>query len=171
MFVSLPEQVVVEEKKVDRDVRYTGKTLRPDTKYGSTLVSKFINCLMWDGKKSTAEAVFYGALSIIEEKIKDVEPIQVFEAAIQNVKPMVEVRSKRVGGATYQVPVEVPRKRQLTLAIRWIITCSRSRKGQKMAKSLSAELLDAYKKEGAAMTIRTNAHKMAEANRAFAHFA
>jgi small subunit ribosomal protein S7 len=147
------------------------KTLAPDPKCGSILASKFTNCLMWDGKKSVAESVFYDALKIIGEKIKDVEPIQVFTQALENVKPNIEVRSKRVGGASYQVPMQVNRNRQQSLAIRWILGAVREKKGRPTCEKLAAELLAAYNREGTAMTKRENVHRMAEANRAFAHFA
>lgn len=145
--------------------------LKPDAVYKSKLASKFINCLMLDGKKSTAMKVFYDAMNEISKKIKDVSPIEVFETALGNVKPMLEVRSKRVGGSNYQVPMQVSPKRQLSLAIRWVLGASRGKKGKPMAIRLANEILDAYRKEGAAMTTRENVHRMAEANKAFAHFA
>ena len=145
--------------------------LKGDPVYDSKLVSKFINCLMLDGKKSTAQKVFYDSMAIIQKKISDAEPLEVFETAISNVRPQLEVRSKRVGGASYQVPMQVRPKRQQSLAFRWILAASRGKKGKPMALRLSAELLDAYRKEGAAMTTRENVHRMAEANKAFAHFA
>ena len=145
--------------------------LQPDVKYKSKLVSKFINSLMRKGKKSVAERVFYGAMEVIEKKITDVAPLEMFETAVNNVKPLVEVRSKRVGGATYQVPVEVPKQRQLSLAFRWIIGAAKGKKGRPMFQRLADELVDAYKKQGIAITQRENTHKMAEANKAFAHFA
>ena len=147
------------------------KTLAPDPKYGSILASKFINCLMWDGKKSAAQRVFYDALELIRKKVKDVEPIEVFTQAVENVKPNIEVRSKRVGGASYQVPMQVNRNRQQSLAIRWILVAVREKKGRPTCEKLAAELLAAYNREGAAMTKRENVHRMAEANKAFAHFA
>ena len=145
--------------------------LKPDAKYDSKLVAKFVNCMMWDGKKSIAYKVFYDAMDIIGKRVKDVPPLEVFEAAIGNVKPMLEVRSKRVGGASYQVPMQVRSKRQQSLAFRWILAACRGKKGKPMAVRLAAELSDAYKKEGTAMTTRENVHRMAEANKAFAHFA
>lgn len=151
--------------------RSTEVFLQPDIKYKSKLVSKFINNLMRKGKKSVAEGVFYGAMEVIEKKIPDVTPLEMFETAVNNVKPLVEVRSKRVGGATYQVPVEVPKKRQQSLAIRWIIGAAKGKKGRPMFQRLADELVDAYKKQGIAITQRENTHKMAEANKAFAHFA
>jgi small subunit ribosomal protein S7 len=147
------------------------KQLTGDPNHGSILASKFINCLMWDGKKTTAEAVFYDALSAISEKIKDVEPIQVFTQALENVKPNIEVRSKRVGGASYQVPMQVSRNRQQSLAIRWILQSIREKKGRPTSEKLASELMAAYNREGTAMTKRENVHRMAEANKAFAHFA
>jgi len=139
--------------------------------HGSILASKFINCLMWDGKKSVAESVFYDALDLIGQKIKDAEPIEVFTQALENVKPNIEVRSKRVGGASYQVPMQVNRNRQQSLAIRWILGSVRDKKGRPTCQKLADELLAAYNREGAAMTKRENVHRMAEANKAFAHFA
>lgn len=151
--------------------RSTEIFLQPDVKYKSKLVSKFVNSLMREGKKSVAERVFYDAMSAVEKKISDVEPLEMFETALNNVKPLVEVRSKRVGGATYQVPVEVPKQRQVALAVRWIIGAAKAKKGRPMCLRLADELVDAYKKQGAAITQRENTHKMAEANKAFAHFA
>ncbi|MFO0792480.1 MAG: 30S ribosomal protein S7 [Candidatus Brocadiaceae bacterium] len=151
--------------------RSTEIFLQPDTKFKSKLVSKFINCLMSKGKKSVAEKVFYDAMDIVTKKIGDVEPLEIFETIINNVKPLVEVRSKRVGGATYQVPVEVPKQRQQSLAIRWIINAAKAKKGRPMFQRLAEEIDDAYKKQGTAITQRENTHKMAEANKAFAHFA
>jgi small subunit ribosomal protein S7 len=145
--------------------------LRPDPRYGSVLASKFINCLMHDGKKSTAQHVFYGALDIVQSKVKDVEPIEVFTTAVNNVKPEVEVRSKRVGGAAYQVPMQVNRIRQQSLAIRWILLAVREKKGRPTAQKLADEFVAAYHREGAAVTRRDNVHRMADANKAFAHFA
>ena len=146
-------------------------SLLPDARYQSLLVSKFINCLMWDGKKSTAERVVYDAMDIVKEKIPDVEPIDVFNQALDNVKPSIEVRSKRVGGAAYQVPMQVNRNRQQSLAIRWILLAIREKKGRATHEKLAEELMAAYKKEGAAVSRRENVHRMADANKAFAHFA
>jgi small subunit ribosomal protein S7 len=145
--------------------------LKPDPVYNSKLVSKFVNCLMLDGKKSIAQKVFYDSMDVIKKKVKDVEPLEVFETAISNVRPMLEVRSKRVGGASYQVPMQVRSKRQQSLAFRWILAAARGKKGKPMKIRLATELMDAYKKEGNAMTTRENVHRMAEANKAFAHFA
>ena len=145
--------------------------LKPDARYSSVLVSKFINCLMWDGKKSVAQLAFYSALDRIREKMPDQNELEVFLTAIENVKPHIEVRSKRVGGATYQVPTPVAHKRQQTLAIRWLLAAARSKKGRPIAVNLSDEFMAAFKKEGAAVTTRENVHRMADANKAFAHFA
>ncbi len=149
----------------------SAQQLKPDPRYGNKVVSKFINCLMWDGKKSTASSVFYGAMDIIEKRIKDTPPLEVFETAVSNCRPNIEVRSRRVGGSNYQVPMQVNRKRQQTLAIRWIISAVRAKKGRAMCEFLAQELADAYKGEGTAMQARSNIHRMADANKAFAHFA
>ena len=146
-------------------------SLKPDPRCGSVLASKFINCLMYDGKKSTAQRVFYGALDVIKEKVPGTEPIAVFTQAVENVKPSIEVRSKRVGGAAYQVPMQVNRNRQQSLAIRWILQSVREKKGRPTHAKLAEELIAAFNREGAAMTKRDNIHRMADANKAFAHFA
>jgi len=146
-------------------------TLKPDAVYGSLVLSKFINCLMYDGKKATAQRVVYGAFEIIAKKVKDQKPIEIFELAINNVKPVIETKSRRVGGQNYQVPLAVSRKRQQSLAFRWILEAARGKQGKPMAERLADELLAASRREGTAMTTRENVHKMAEANRAFAHFA
>lgn len=153
--------------------RFTASSeqLKPDPLFGSVLASKFINCLMHDGKKSAAQIVFYSAMDIIKKKMPDEEPIAVFSAAVENVKPAIEVRSRRVGGANYQVPTPVNPKRRQTLAIRWILLAARSKKGRAMNVRLADELMAAFKREGAAMTTRENVHRMADANKAFAHFA
>jgi small subunit ribosomal protein S7 len=145
--------------------------LRPDPRFGSLLASKFINCLMVDGKKSVAQGVFYRAMDIVAKKITDAEPIEVFTRAVENVKPAVEVRSKRVGGAAYQVPMQVNRNRQQSLAIRWLLGAVREKKGRATHEKLAEEIVAAYKREGAAVTKRDNVHRMADANKAFAHFA
>ncbi len=145
--------------------------LKGDPKYDSKLASKFINCLMWDGKKTIAQQVFYGALDEIQKKMPDKEPLEVFTQAVENVKPNNEVRSKRVGGAAYQVPMQVNRARQQSLAIRWLLIALREKKGRPTHLKLADELLAAYNRDGAAMTRRENVHRMAEANKAFAHFA
>jgi small subunit ribosomal protein S7 len=145
--------------------------LKPDPRFNSKLVTKFVNCLMYDGKKSVAFGVFYDAMETVEKKLPDVAPLEVFTQAIENVKPHIEVRSKRVGGATYQVPTPVNYRRQQALSIRWILEAVRGRKGRPCAQSLAEEFIAAYKREGAAMTKRENVHRMADANKAFAHFA
>ncbi|NBO91388.1 MAG: 30S ribosomal protein S7 [Planctomycetia bacterium] len=145
--------------------------LVPDAVYGSELASKFINCIMLGGKKSTAMRIFYGAMNQIKKRMGDINPIDVFHQAVENVKPTVEVRSKRVGGATYQVPMQVGKKRQQSLAIRWIIGASRAKSGRPMFLRLADEFMAAYRREGEAMTKRENTIKMADANKAFSHFA
>ena len=147
------------------------ESLIPDPKFGSLLASKFINCLMHDGKKSIAQRIFYDAMEIVAEKITDAEPIEVFNRAIDNVKPAVEVRSKRVGGAAYQVPMQVNRNRQQSLGIRWVLQAVSDKKGRPTHQKLAEEIIAAYKREGAAVTKRENVHRMADANKAFAHFA
>ncbi len=149
----------------------TERFLKPDVRYNSKLVAKFINCLMVTGKRSISESIFYSMMDIAVSRFPEKAPIEIFEEAINNVKPLLEVRSKRVGGATYQVPIEVPRKRQLSLSIRWILEAARKKKGKSMDKRLADEICDAYRKQGASITKRENTHKMAEANKAFAHFA
>lgn len=153
-----------------KPVRAVGPGVKPDAKYDSILVGKFVNCLMLHGKKSTAERIFYDALVQIADKLK-VDPLKVFDQAIQNAKPLVEVRSKRVGGANYQVPVQVKPKRQQTLAIRWVLEAVRGRKGRPTAEKLAQELIDCYNKTGATIQKREQVHRMAEANKAFSHFA
>ena len=145
--------------------------LKADPKFDSLLASKFINCLMWDGKKTVAQKVFYDALDEIKKRIPDQEPIEVLTQAVENVKPFIEVRSKRVGGASYQVPMQVNRARQQSLAIRWLLMAIREKKGRPTHLRLADELVAAYNREGVAMTRRENTHRMAEANKAFAHFA
>ena len=145
--------------------------LRPDPRYGSLLASKFINCLMEDGKKSVAQNIFYKAMDIVTKKITETEAIEVFNRALENVKPAVEVRSKRVGGAAYQVPMQVNRNRQQSLAIRWLLQAVRETKGRGTFEKLAEEIIAASKNEGEAVKKRENVHKMAEANKAFAHFA
>jgi small subunit ribosomal protein S7 len=161
----------------------SGQQLKPDSVYNSKLVSKFINTLMWDGKKSIAQKAFYGAMDIIrrsplvagggsgEEAGGPKTELEIFETAVNNVKPLLEVRSKRIGGASYQIPMQVRPARQQSLAFRWIIQSARGKKGAAFSERLAAELMDAYGGHGGAMTTRDNVHKMAEANKAFAHFA
>lgn len=145
--------------------------LKPDPRFGSKLASKFINCVMHNGKKSVAQRIFYDALEIIEKRLPNENPIDVFTRAVENCMPMIEVRSKRVGGATYQVPMQVKKNRQQTLSIRWILQTAREKKGRPMHVKLADEFLAAYNREGGAITKRENVHRMAEANKAFAHFA
>jgi len=145
--------------------------LKPDPRYNSKLVSKFVNCLMWDGKKTVAQRVLFGALDQVSKKVKDVPVLELFETAINNIKPYVEVRSRRVGGANYQVPMQVNKRRQQSLAFRWLLEACRETSGRPMADRLADELMAAYKKEGKAMATRENTHRMADANKAFAHFA
>ncbi len=147
------------------------KMLKPDPVYGSKVAGKFINCIMRNGKKTVAQRIFYEAIELIRQKMPDKDPMEVFHQAVENVKPELEVRSRRVGGASYQVPMPVNKKRQQSLAIRWIIAAAKEKKGRPMAIKLAEELMAAYHKEGAAMTKRENVHRMAEANKAFAHFA
>ena len=140
-----------------------------DPKYDSKLLSKFINCVMRDGKKSTAEALLYDAFEIMEKKAKE-SPLKMFEQAVDNVRPLIEVKSRRVGGSTYQVPTEIRPSRRTALGIRWIIGYARQRPEKGMAKKLAAELMDAANNRGASVKKREDTHKMAEANKAFAHF-
>jgi small subunit ribosomal protein S7 len=141
----------------------------PDSKYNNKLVSRFIKCIMRDGKKSTAESILYDAFDIIEQKTKE-PPVKIFEQALENVKPMIEVKSRRVGGSTYQVPTEIRPSRKTALGIRWIISFARKRSEKGMVDKLAAELLDAANKRGASVKKREDTHKMAEANKAFAHY-
>jgi len=194
------EDVRFEDKDMAKKFTASEQQLQPDPIYNSKLVSKFINCLMKGGKKSGAQRVFYDAMDIIktspvvnvhstgggeaEEPDKSgkkgsiegrakkaANELEVFETAVNNVKPLLEVRSKRVGGASYQVPMQVGPARQQSLAIRWVLASARSKKGKPMCERLASELMDAYKGRGGAMTTRENVHRMAEANKAFAHFA
>lgn len=146
-------------------------TVEPDIEYSSIKLEQFINNVMLDGKKDVARSVVYGALKEVGEKTKNEKPLEVFEEALRNVSPAMEVRSRRVGGANYQVPREVRPERRTALAMRWIITAARSRSGQPMAKSLAEELVAAANEEGIAFKKKEDTHKMAEANKAFAHFA
>jgi small subunit ribosomal protein S7 len=142
----------------------------PDAQFNSTRLSKFINVIMWDGKKDKARAVVYNAFTVIKEKTGNENPLEVFDLALKNAGPTVEVRSRRIGGANYQVPRDVRPERRLALATRWIIEAARGKKGAPMHIKLADELIAASKNEGAAVTKRDNTHKMAEANKAFAHF-
>jgi len=143
---------------------------KPDPRYKSMLITKLVNEIMRDGKKSVARKLIYKALDTIQERVDDKSPLEVFEQAVANVKPLIEVRSRRVGGMTYQVPTEVPPKRQVSLAMRWMWEAASSKKGRPMHQRLADEILDSYRKQGTSYQRRENAHKMAEANRAFAHF-
>jgi small subunit ribosomal protein S7 len=145
------------------------REVQPDPKFGDIVVSKFMNNIMRDGKKSVAEAIVYDAFDIIERKTRQ-DPLAVFHGALENVMPQVEVRSRRVGGATYQVPVEVRSERRQALAIRWLLTASRGRNEKTMTERLSAELMDASSNRGSAVKKREDTHRMAEANRAFSHY-
>jgi small subunit ribosomal protein S7 len=145
------------------------REVNPDPKFGNIVITKFMNSIMYDGKKSVAEQIVYGALDQVETKAKS-DPLAVFKQALENVAPAIEVRSRRVGGATYQVPVEVRNERRQALAIRWIITAARARNDKTMVDRLSAELLDASNNRGAAVKKREDTHRMAEANRAFSHY-
>lgn len=146
------------------------KEIIPDSVYNNSNVAKFINQVMRKGKKSVAQKIVYGSFDIIKEKTKK-EPLEIFETALNNVKPLLEVKSKRIGGATYQVPKPVPEERSATLAMRWIIESAKSKKGKPMKEKLAEELILASKGEGGAIKKKENTHRMAEANRAFAHFA
>jgi len=146
------------------------RQLTPDVRYNSELVARMINTIMERGKKSVAQGIVYGAFDQIKDKRTDVEPLEVFLQALENVKPRLEVKSRRVGGATYQVPLEVPTDRQVAVGMRWICGFARGRKGQPMARALASELLDAYENTGSAIKKRDDTHKMAAANKAFAHY-
>ena len=145
------------------------RTFYPDQKYGSLILSKFINFVMYDGNKAAAEKIIYTTFKQIKDKTKE-EPIKIFNNAISNIRPNLEVRSRRVGGATYQIPTEVKTKRSQTLALRWLLEATRKRKNKTMSDKLFNELMDASQKKGAAMKKREDTHKMAESNKAFAHF-
>ena len=154
---------------MSRKKRAPKRVFYPDAKYGSSTLSKFINFVMYDGKKSTAEKIIYSAFDQIKNKTKE-DPIKIFNDAINNIRPNLEVRSRRVGGATYQVPVEVKTKRSQTLALRWLLEASRKRKNKTMSDKLFNELMDASQKKGSAIKKREDTHRMAESNKAFAHF-
>jgi len=154
---------------MSRRHRAEKRTINPDPKFGDLILSKFMNNLMIDGKKSIAERIVYGALETVEEKTKQ-DPLALFHEALENIAPSVEVRSRRVGGATYQVPVEVRTERRQALAIRWLISAARGRNEDTMVGRLSGELLDASSNRGAAVKKREDTHRMAEANRAFSHY-
>lgn len=154
---------------MSRRHRAVKRPVRPDTEYGSDLIARLINAIMERGKKSVAQRIVYGALEELH-KMTNEDPLQVLNQAIENVKPRVEVKSRRVGGATYQVPVEVAPDRQVSLALRWIVDYADGRKGVEMRRSLAQELADAYKNQGNAIKKRDDTHKMAQANKAFAHY-
>ena len=161
-------------KKVEKTkfkFKSTERFLKPDPKFGNLVVEKLINKIMRNGKKTVAREIVYTAVGIVEKRVKDVEPLEVLLAAVNNVKPRLEVRSRRVGGATYQVLMEVSGRRQQTLAIRTIVDNVRGKKGKPVSVHLADELVDAYNQQGASITWRENTHKMAEANKLFAHFA
>ncbi len=145
------------------------REILPDPKYGNQILAKFVNILMVDGKKSIAEKVIYGALDLIQER-KNVEPLEVFTTALEKIKPVVEVKSRRVGGATYQVPVEVRSQRQMALAMRWLVESARKRSEKSMTARLAGELMDASESRGGAVKKREDTHRMAEANKAFSHY-
>ena len=155
---------------MSRRHRAERREITPDAKFGDLVLAKFMNSLMYDGKKSAAEGIIYGAFDTIAAKTRQ-DPLVVFHEALRNVSPALEVRSRRVGGATLQVPHEIKRDRQQALAIRWVIDAARAKKGKPMGRRLAEELFDAYNRQGAAWTVRENTHKMAEANKAYAHFA
>ena len=146
------------------------REILPDPKFGNKLVTRFVNSLMEHGKKSTAEKIFYSSMDEVAEKVKGEDPVNVFKLAIDNIKPMVEVKSRRVGGANYQVPVDVRPERRTALAIRWLLIAARERNEKTMQKRLAGELIDAFKKAGAAVKKREDTHRMAEANKAFSHY-
>jgi len=146
------------------------RAIEPDPRFNSVLVSKFTNGIMERGKRSVAQNIFYGAMDIIEKQITDADPIAIFDKAMEMVRPKLEVKSRRVGGATYQVPVEVRPERRNALAIRWIINFAKARSGKTMSEKLAAELLDAYNERGGSVKKRDDTHRMAEANKAFAHY-
>ena len=146
------------------------RQLTPDVKYNSELVSRLINTIMSRGKKSTAQGIVYGAFDVIQKKKNGMEPLEVFLQALENVKPKLEVKSRRVGGATYQVPIEVNAERQVALALRWIVGYSKSKKGKAMLEALASELLDAFDNTGSSVKKREETFKMAQANKAFAHY-
>ena len=152
-----------------RSYKSTETYLKPDPRYGSMLAAKIINKIMLDGAKTKAQRVFYDALDSVAERVQ-AEPVEIFTKCIDNVKPHLEVRSKRVGGATYQVPREVSRRRQMSLAIRWLVDAARAKRGKPMAKRLADEMFDAFNNQGTAVTKKENVHKMAEANSAYSHF-
>ena len=153
-----------------RRKRNIKRTIIPDPKYNNSLVAKFISYLMKDGKKSVAQKIFYGALDIIEKKMKGKDSLDVFDQAVKNTSPLVEVRTRRIGGARYQVPREVRGERKIALATRWLIKAAKKKKGRSMAEKLADEFMEASRNEGAAVNKKQETHKIADANKAFAHF-
>ena len=153
-----------------RSYKSTEVHLKGDPRYDSKLASKIINKIMLQGRKTTAQRIFYDAVDFVCAKLEDPDPVEVFTAAVENIKPRIEVRSKRVGGATYQVPKEVTKLRQQCMAIRWLVEAARAKRGKPMARSFAEELFDAYNSQGAAVTKKDNIHKMAEANSAYSNF-
>jgi small subunit ribosomal protein S7 len=158
-----------EERKMPRRARATKRKISSDGKYQSVNLARFINKIMGRGKKSTAEGIVYGAMSIIEKELKK-NPVDVFEQALKNVTPVIEVKPRRVGGATYQVPVDIKGERRMALGMRWLVISARARKGKPMANRLAEELIDASRNQGAAIKKREDTHRMAEANKAFVHY-
>ncbi len=154
---------------MSRKKRAVKRKVEPDRKYNSQLVARFINKMLYSGKRSVAEAIAYNAFDILQKKLNK-EPLEIFETALNNIKPNVEVKSRRIGGATYQIPIEVPKDRQISLSLNWIIGFARARKSRPMYERLAQEILDAYNSTGSCMKKKDDTHKMAEANRAFAHF-
>jgi small subunit ribosomal protein S7 len=152
-----------------RKAHIVKREILPDPMYQSTLVSKFVNCMMYGGKKSTAQHIFYHAMDVIQKKTQD-DPLKLFKKAVENIKPVLEVKSRRVGGSTYQVPVEVNPSRRTSLAIRWILTYSRARGEKSMEEKLAGELIDAANNRGNSIKKKEDTHRMAEANKAFAHY-
>jgi len=152
-----------------RKAHIVKREIVPDPMYHSTLISKFVNCMMYGGKKSTAQRIVYGSLGIIQEKTQD-DPMKLFKKAVENVKPVLEVKSRRVGGSTYQVPIEVHQERRGALAIRWIVSYARGRGEKTMTDRLAAEILDAANNRGNAVKKKEDTHRMADANKAFAHY-
>jgi small subunit ribosomal protein S7 len=157
------------ERKMSRRARAVKRTITPDAKYHSTDLARFIHKVMLDGKKSKAEHIVYEALDLVEKELKK-NPMDVFEQVLKNVTPAVEVKPRRVGGATYQVPIDIRGERRLTLAMRWLLASARARKGKPMAERLAAEFMDAFRGQGATIKKREDTHRMAEANKAFVHY-
>jgi small subunit ribosomal protein S7 len=153
-----------------RKKKSVNRPVSPDPKYNSTVVSKFVNRMMWEGKRSVSLAIIHGAFDVLKTKEADKDPLEVFLKALENVKPLVEVKSRRVGGATYQVPIEIRESRREALGMRWLINAARARSGRGMGERLAAEMLEAYNSTGTAFKKKEDTHRMAEANKAFAHY-